>query len=200
MTGTWSTAILTCSDQGARGERTDSSGQWIRGWASSRGAEVKGHRVVPDDRAVIEAALIHFCDVDRVDLVLTTGGTGLGPRDVTPEATLAVVDRQVPGLPERMRAATSALTPTAVLSRAVAGIRGRTLILNLPGNPKGVRECLEAVEDVLPHALAVLTGRIRDHGRAEDHGHGHGSPRPPHPGAPGDTNCAHGQHGPDRTS
>jgi molybdenum cofactor synthesis domain-containing protein len=132
--------------------------------------DVCRHEVVPDDREQIEATLRQFCDEDQVALVLTTGGTGLGPRDVTPEATLAVVEKLVPGLPERMRAATSALTPTAILSRSVAGVRGQTLIVNLPGNPKGVRECLDAVADVLPHALAVLRGEIRDHNRQNSGG------------------------------
>ncbi|ADG06028.1 molybdenum cofactor biosynthesis protein [Kyrpidia spormannii] len=164
MSEGWTVAIVTCSDKGAKGERPDTSGEVIRDYVTGRGMAVRGHRVVPDERDQIEAALVYYCDVERVDLVLTTGGTGLGPRDVTPEATLTVVERLVPGIPERMRAATAAVTPTAILSRSVAGIRGQTLIVNLPGNPKGVQECLEAVGDVLPHALGVLSGRVRDHG------------------------------------
>ncbi|MBX6394918.1 MAG: MogA/MoaB family molybdenum cofactor biosynthesis protein [Alicyclobacillaceae bacterium] len=179
MTRRWSVAILTCSDQGARGEREDTSGRVIREYAEKWDMDVRRHEVVPDDRERIEGMLRQFCDEDQVALVLTTGGTGLGPRDVTPEATLAVVDRLVPGLPERMRAVTAEITPTAILSRAVAGVRGQTLILNLPGNPKGVRECLDAVADVLPHALAILRGEIRDHGRSgsgggHPSGHRHG--------------------------
>jgi molybdenum cofactor synthesis domain-containing protein len=121
--------------------------------------KVEAHEIIPDEMDLIREMLIHFADEKKLDLVLTTGGTGLGPRDVTPEATLSVIRRQVPGLTETMRAATLARTRFAMLSRAVAGTRGQTLILNLPGSPKGAAECFEAVMDVLPHALDLLKGK-----------------------------------------
>jgi molybdopterin adenylyltransferase len=149
-------AVLTVSDGVSRGEREDLSGAVASDLLQVLG-EVLAREVVPDDRAPIEAALRRYCD-RGVRLVAVTGGTGLGPRDVTPEATLAVIEREVPGLAEAMRAASLAKTPRAMLSRAVCGVRGSTLILNLPGSPKGVRECLEVVLPVLRHALHVLRG------------------------------------------
>jgi len=127
------------------------------------GAEISVYAVIPDDRDEIVAVLCSWCDTEGVDLILTTGGTGLGPRDVTPEATLAVVDRIVPGLPEAMRAEGMRHTPFASLSRAVAGVRGRTLVVNLPGSEAGVRESLGAILNVLPHAVALLTGAPSGH-------------------------------------
>lgn len=149
--------IITASDKGARGEREDVSGREIvdllRGLA-----EVTSYLVVPDEKEVLSAQMIHMADSLGVDLILTTGGTGLSPRDVTPEATLAVIDRLVPGIPEAMRAASMRITDRAMLSRAVAGTRGRTLIINLPGSPKAVKECLTVVLPVLEHGLAILSG------------------------------------------
>ncbi|MDI3521982.1 MAG: hypothetical protein PWR31_1127 [Bacillota bacterium] len=157
-------AIVTASDKGARGEREDTGAQVIRRLVAGLG-EVVEYKVLPDEREELAAELKRLADERAIDLILTTGGTGLGPRDVTPEATLDVVDRLVPGLPEAMRAAGFAKTPHALLSRAVAGIRGRTLIVNLPGSPRGVEENLSVILPALPHGLAVLTGRAAECGR-----------------------------------
>lgn len=152
--------ILTISTSGAAGQRDDTSGAAIRELVTPPplAANVAHYLVVADDRATIEATLRHWADDLRLDLILTTGGTGLSPTDVTPEATLAVVDRLAPGLAETMRAQSLRQTPFAMLSRAVAGCRGQTLIVNLPGSPKGVRECLGVILPALPHAIAILTG------------------------------------------
>jgi molybdopterin adenylyltransferase len=151
-------AVLTVSDSCARGTRQDASGPAIQEILRARGYEVGEARIAPDDRDAIVWELTRFVDVGRHDLILTTGGTGLGPRDVTPEATLAVADRIVPGLAELMRAEGLKKTPNAVLSRGIAALRGQTLIINLPGSPKAVREGLEAILDVLPHALEMMCG------------------------------------------
>ncbi len=150
--------ILTVSDRSARGEREDRSGPAIKDLISSKGWEIVGPSVVSDDQPEIEAQLIRWADDDQFDLILTTGGTGFSDRDRTPEATLAVCDRMAPGLAEAMRAASMLVTPHAMLSRAQAGIRGRTLIVNLPGSPKAVHETLQVIMPVLPHALQVLSG------------------------------------------
>ncbi|GAA4828516.1 MogA/MoaB family molybdenum cofactor biosynthesis protein [Paenibacillus vulneris] len=161
----WKVAILTASDRGSRGEREDTSAQVIRELIEEEiNGEIIEYRVVPDEKDEIMAALIEMTDYFKVDLILTTGGTGLAPRDVTPEATLEVIDRQAPGFAEAMRMISMQKTPRAMLSRAVSGIRGRTLIINLPGSPKGVSENLAAIMDQLPHALGILTGREGDHG------------------------------------
>jgi molybdopterin adenylyltransferase len=149
--------ILTLSDRSARGERADASGPVLREFVVTRfGAEVAAQAILPDDLAAIRALLIHWCDELKLDLILTTGGTGFAPRDVTPEATRAVIEREAPGLAEAMRAASLKVTPHAMLSRAVCGMRGRTLIINLPGSPKAARENLETLAPVLPHALELL--------------------------------------------
>ncbi|OIQ10464.1 MogA/MoaB family molybdenum cofactor biosynthesis protein [Neomoorella thermoacetica] len=157
-------AILTASDKGSRGEREDKSAAIIREMVADLG-EVVAYAVVPDERQLLAAKLREFCDEVGADLVLTTGGTGFSPRDVTPEATRDVIDREVPGLPEAMRAAGLKVTPQAMLSRAIAGIRGKTLIVNLPGSPKGVRENLAAILPALPHGLAILKGEAGECGQ-----------------------------------
>jgi len=150
--------ILTISDAGSRGERVDTSGAAIRELMEGIGAEVAHHAVVPDERDRIASTLREWCDRGGVDLVLTTGGTGLAARDVTPEATIDVAERLAPGIAEAMRAAGMRATPMAMLSRAAAVVRGSTLIVNLPGSEKGVRESLAAIIDVLPHAVQLLRG------------------------------------------
>lgn len=161
----FSIGIITASDKGARGEREDVSGKTIAAMLAGLG-EVKHYVVVPDEQAALSREMMQMVDNLGVDLVLTTGGTGLGPRDVTPEATLAVIDRLVPGIPEAMRAKSLEITSRAMLSRAVAGVRGRSLIINLPGSPKGVRECLEVVLPVLEHGLAIMKGEAGECGKA----------------------------------
>lgn len=160
--------ILTVSTKGAAGEREDISGDAIRALVAGPPLEatVAERAIVPDDRASIESLLRHWADDLRLNLVLTTGGTGLSPTDMTPEATLAVVDRLVPGLAEAMRMESLRVTPMAMLTRAVAGCRGATLIVNLPGSPKGVRECLAVILPALPHAVDILTTRVTDHGKS----------------------------------
>jgi molybdopterin adenylyltransferase len=149
--------ILTVSDKGARGEREDRSGPAVREMMEAAGAEIVRAKIVPDEGDEIRAALIQWSD-EGLDLILTTGGTGFSPRDWTPEATKAVIDRETPGISEAMRAAGQKKTPTAMLSRAAAGIRKSTLIVNLPGSEKAVRESLEAILPALPHGVEILKG------------------------------------------
>jgi molybdopterin adenylyltransferase len=156
-------AVLTISTSKARGDGEDESGPALVEFARSLGAEVEGTDVIPDDRDEIESRLRHWSDDRSCDLVLTSGGTGFAPSDVTPEATKAVLDREAPGIAEAMRAASREHTTHWMLSRAVAGIRGRTLIVNFPGSPKSVRETADAIAPALPHALALLAGAETRH-------------------------------------
>ncbi len=162
MSAAWRTGILTLSDKGARGEREDLSGLTIRELLGPGPFVVEAYTVIPDEYDEIVATLVQWVDDRGLDLVLTTGGTGVGPRDVTPEATRAVLHREVPGIAEAMRWASLQKTPHAVISRAVAGIRGTCLVVNLPGSPKAVRENLEAVLPALPHALEKIHGDPSD--------------------------------------
>jgi len=149
--------ILTVSDRSSRGERPDASGPVIRSFVADRLRwTVAEYKIVPDDRAIIRDTLIDWCDRLRLNLILTTGGTGFAPRDVTPEATRDVIERDAPGLAEAMRADSLTKTPHAMLSRAVCGLRGVTLIVNLPGSPKAVRENLDTLAPALPHAIDLL--------------------------------------------
>jgi len=155
--------IFTISDKGWRGQRQDKSSQVIRESLSSIGGQVIKYEVIPDEKAVISGKLVEWADEGSIDVILTTGGTGLAERDVTPEATLSIVDKVVPGFGEVMRAESFHKTPFAVLSRAVAGVRGKCLIINLPGSPKGVRECLEVILPAIPHAVEIIKGEVTEH-------------------------------------
>jgi len=156
------TAILVLSDKGSRGERIDGSGPALAGWLAERGAEVVRTALIPDEAAQIEATLRDWADSGSFDLIVTCGGTGVSPRDVTPEATSRVIEREIPGLGEEMRRASAAITPHALLSRAIAGIRRQTLIINLPGSPKGALENLAAVWPAIPHGIAKMQGDPAD--------------------------------------
>lgn len=159
--------ILTVSDKGWSGERRDTSGEVIREILSTVDFRIVSYSIVPDDMKLIAERLVEWADKDGIDVIITTGGTGLSPRDVTPEATLSVVDRVVPGFAEAMRAESLGKTRMAMLSRAVAGTRGGCLIINLPGSPKAVRECLEPILPVLPHAVETLKGQGGECGSQE---------------------------------
>ncbi|MHB8619372.1 MAG: MogA/MoaB family molybdenum cofactor biosynthesis protein [Chloroflexota bacterium] len=156
-------AILTVSDGVAAGHREDLSRVAIEEALRELECEILYRAVVPDDKDKIAAKLRDWSDVNRVDLALTTGGTGFAPRDVTPEGTRMVIEREAPGLGEAMRAATIAAVPTSMLSRSIAGMRNRTLIVNLPGSPKGCRECLQVILPVLPHGISLLKGETGQH-------------------------------------
>jgi molybdopterin adenylyltransferase len=156
-------AVLTVSDAGARGEREDRSGAAAVEWSTARGYDVVARALVPDETVAIVAQLVRWCDGGLVDLVLTTGGTGLSPRDVTPEATRAVLERDAPGIAERLRVLQVERFPRAALSRGLAGTRARTLIVNLPGSTGGVRDALAALAPIVDHACDIVRGRQVGH-------------------------------------
>jgi molybdopterin adenylyltransferase len=167
-------AVITVSDKGYAGEREDVSGPVLVEALEAMGAEVAHQLIVPDEPERISQTLQHLADVCAVDLIMTTGGTGATPRDLTPEATLMVIERQMPGLAELLRFEGYKKTPLAVLSRGVAGLRGKCLIVNLPGSPKAVREGMEALAPILPHAIQMAQGQDTEHEqRREGHRHGH---------------------------
>lgn len=158
----WQAAVITLSDKGAKGERRDESGPAIAKRLTEAGYEVVEQLLLADEAAPLKAQLMRLADQRQLDLVLTTGGTGFGPRDITPEATLAVAHRNAPGIAEAMRAASLAITPRAMLSRAASVIRGKTLIINLPGSPKACMECMDVFLDTIPHAMGLLRGAVED--------------------------------------
>lgn len=155
----WKAAVVTLSDKGYAGEREDKSGPLICGILTESGYDVQETILLPDEKEEIKKCLCKLCDEKSVDIIFTTGGTGFSPRDCTPEATMEIAQRNAPGIAEAMRLASLKITPRAMLSRGVSVIRGKTLIINLPGSPKAVRENLEAVLPSLDHGLAILTGR-----------------------------------------
>ena len=159
-------AVLTISTAGARGERADTSGDAIVAWAKGHQYSVADRALVSDNVTAIVNALTRWCDSDAADLVLTTGGTGLSPTDVTPEATKIAIERDAPGIAELLRVSVVDRFPKAALSRGVAGVRNRTLIVNLPGSPSGVKDSLAALDKIVDHAVAVLRGEITDHSKA----------------------------------
>ena len=156
-------AILTVSDAGSRGERADSSGDLIASWATERGYALVDRALVPDETGRIANTLAEWCDGDRADLILTTGGTGLTERDVTPEATRAILQKEAPGIAEALRMAAYPRFPKAALSRGTAGVRGKTLIVNLPGSPGGVRDGLEVLAQLVEHAVELVRGVKTEH-------------------------------------
>lgn len=161
MASNFRCAVITVSDSVAEGTRQDVSGLKAQEKLRALGFELVESKAVADEREDIAALLIHYAEQLHLDLVVTTGGTGLGPRDVTPEATRSVIEREVPGLAELMRAESSRSTRFAFLSRGLAGVRRETLIINLPGSPRGVEQCLDVLADLLPHALDLIHGKTR---------------------------------------
>lgn len=154
--------IVVSSDRCYNQERIDESGRVLKEALLARGYNVLDVVIVPDDKEMISKAMLKLCDEERVSLLLTSGGTGFSPRDITPEATLSIIDRLAPGIPEAIRAKSLEITPNAMLSRGIAGIRGKTLIINLPGSPKGAMEGLDVVINQIPHALGLLNGKKMD--------------------------------------
>ena len=159
-------AIITLSDKGAKGEREDESGKAIREMVSVIGAEINHYEILPDEQVQIVGALVRLCDAGNIDLIITTGGTGVSPRDVTPDATRSVIERELPGMAEAMRAESIKKTPHAMISRAVVGIRKQTLIVNLPGSPRAVRENLAVLLPALTHAVEKIKGDPAECGRS----------------------------------
>jgi molybdopterin adenylyltransferase len=155
--------ILTISDKGSRGERYDGSGAAIQDRVALMNSRVVRYDIIPDEIDIIRNRLIEWADSGDVDVILTTGGTGLGPRDVTPEATAPILDKLVPGIAEAMRIETFGKTSNSILSRAVAGVRKKCLIVNMPGSPAGVRECLEVIVPAITHAFEMITGVVTEH-------------------------------------
>ena len=160
--------ILTISDKGSRGEREDLSGKVIEEVVKKINGEVKYYQIIPDEKDIIQEELIKAVDKLHLDLILTTGGTGLAKRDVTPDATLEVIEKEVPGISEIIRSESFKKTNRAILSRGMAGIRKESLIINLPGSPKGVRESLEIILDALPHGIEILKGQVTECGRNDE--------------------------------
>ena len=156
-------AVLTISDAGSRGERSDSSGDLIASWAKERGYTVAERGLIPDDTVRISSVLAEWADADRADLILTTGGTGLTERDVTPEATRAILHKEAPGIPEALRMSSFPRFPRSALSRGLAGVRARTLIINLPGSPGGVRDGLQVLAGLVEHAVQLVRGVKTEH-------------------------------------
>ena len=154
--------VITISDRGSRGERKDTSGPEIVAMLQQIGIEIVGQSIIPDEKELIRQSLIEWCDGEKTDLILTTGGTGVSPRDVTPDATREIIEREIPGMAEEMRRRSAAITPRAMISRAIAGIRGQTLIINLPGSPKGAVENLSVVLPALTHTIEKIKGDNRD--------------------------------------
>ncbi len=157
--------ILTMSDKGSRGEREDLSGKEIERMIKDLPAEVKIYEIIPDEGDIIKAKLVEFADKKKLDLILTTGGTGVSPRDVTPEATREIIEKELPGMSEAMRAESLKKTPNAMISRAVCGIRKQTLIINLPGSPKAVRENLSVILPAISHAIEKIKGSTEECGK-----------------------------------
>ena len=154
--------IITASDRCFKGQREDQSGLLLKALVESLGGEVIAYRVLPDDRETLARILSHLADGFRCDLILTTGGTGLGPRDVTPEATKEIIEKEILGISEAIRSKGLAQTPHAMLSRGIAGIRKKTLVVNLPGNPQAVQEAFEILRPILPHAIELIRGKVKD--------------------------------------